>query len=590
MAKIGCRERCVRTSLGSVGFVPTRLRAGTARMTRSSLALAILLMSMLMCGSIAEAQSTAPPFEDYDSFVQWMRKNHKAPFRPGWVPKSSTTAGSGSSAAGGASDGDAQTNNSVLRAPAIRQFPGVEKRNVKVNQDRNPWAKTTVAAAVDPSDGNNIVVLNNDFRQSLERVFYHVSSDGGRMWSDDYVTDGADPLNGGAPPAMEYNPGGSFDAEGNTYMTHAGGNSIEFFTSPGVGYMNFDTEIDVIQGFGHGTYLAQTPIELNTEQCGGVFGTAGGDFDCRAALDLPSVTTDTNPNSPNKGTTYVYYTEFCNGAPPSGCPEGDISLPTNTSGVVEQHNSPSKPTVFSDPKPVQGTLIASTGADMVIDASGTPHILFLDFTPGNRGGGFPPSVFTFYESTLTNGTWVVSDPLATISLGDGAGNPNWGFGSTQSPGCSIHVNTAYCAFVATSLNFAPAEPKQQVYLAIIDTGTAKATFTRVNSDPIGNSKDHLFAWATATPLGEVYVGWYDDKNDPLNQDLQYFVAKSSDGGKTFPTQEPVSELFNPCTGSPTCSNFGSYTQLVSGPDGVVHATWQDTREGKSPQVWSQTVR
>ena len=31
------------------------------------------------------------------------------------------------------------------------------------------------------------------------------------------------------------------------------------------------------------------------------------------------------------------------------------------------------------------------------------------------------------------------------------------------------------------------------------------------------------------------------------------------------------------------------TQLVSGPDGLIHAAWSDTRDGASMQIWSQVV-
>jgi len=88
----------------------------------------------------------------------------------------------------------------------------------------------------------------------------------------------------------------------------------------------------------------------------------------------------------------------------------------------------------------------------------------------------------------------------------------------------------------------------------------------------------------------VYVGWYDDRNDPFNTKVEYFVGKSTDGGKTFPTQMAVSDTaFNPCVGFPFCGFFGDYTQLVSGPGGVVHAAWSDTRDGASMQIFSQAV-
>jgi hypothetical protein len=79
-------------------------------------------------------------------------------------------------------------------------------------------------------------------------------------------------------------------------------------------------------------------------------------------------------------------------------------------------------------------------------------------------------------------------------------------------------------------------------------------------------------------------------NDVFNTKVEYFVAKSTNGGKTFPVQKAVSDVaFNPCTGFPGCSFFGDYTQLVSGPDGVVHAAWTDTRDEASMQIWSERI-
>jgi len=129
-----------------------------------------------------------------------------------------------------------------------------------------------------------------------------------------------------------------------------------------------------------------------------------------------------------------------------------------------------------------------------------------------------------------------------------------------------------------------------VYVAAVDTGAGTSSVHRVNNDPFNDNKDHFFPWATAKADGSVYVGWYDDRADSFNTKVQYFVGKSTNGGKTFPTQKAVSDTsFNPCVGFPGCGFFGDYTQLVSGPDGVVHAAWSDTRDGASMQVFSQSV-
>jgi hypothetical protein len=172
-------------------------------------------------------------------------------------------------------------------------------------------------------------------------------------------------------------------------------------------------------------------------------------------------------------------------------------------------------------------------------------------------------------------------------------NVNWGFrdAGAAAPGCGIHQYTAYCAFSANQVAGGKIEGGPSVYLATIDTTTGVASqIVRVNNDVFNGGKHHFFGWATVTPNGHVYVGWYDDRNDPFNIKVDYFVGKSTDGGKTFPTQQAVNDVsFNPCVGFPGCTFFGDYTQLVSGPDGVVHAAWSDTRDGIGMQIWSQAI-
>jgi hypothetical protein len=221
---------------------------------------------------------------------------------------------------------------------------------------------------------------------------------------------------------------------------------------------------------------------------------------------------------------------------------------------------------------------------MVIDSHGTPHIFFDDFTH--------PNFIRMWESTLKSGAWVVSkEPVATFVY-NGLSNIQWGFRDfgAVAPGCGIHGDTAYCAFSANQIAGGRAESTPSVYLAVVNTLTGASSINRVNNDPFNDSKDHFFAWATAKPSGAVYVGWYDNRNDPFNTKVQYFVGKSTDGGRTFPKQMAVSDTaFNPCIGFPGCGFFGDYTQLVSGPDGVVHAAWSDTRDGASMQIFTQAI-
>jgi hypothetical protein len=418
------------------------------------------------------------------------------------------------------------------------------------------------------------VVMANDFRENFDHEFYHVSTNNGQTWTDDSMVGGSDPFTGFIPLTFQSDPGVSFDSAGNSYLSNITGNSIFDFNN---GYENLDTEIDVVQGFAHGTYTSLLPTPIDDQPCNGLF---TGLFNCPGALDKPLITTDTNSGSPNEGTTYVYYTYFCNSSP---CTDGTASIPAFGSAILESHSAgPGQP--FSAPALVSGALTNTQFSDMVVDASGVPHIFFDDFT------NFP--VINMWESTLTAGTWVVSaKPIASFVF-NGLTNLNWAFRDTGAvaPGCGVHLHTAYCAFSANQVAGGKFEGTPSVYLAAVNLNTGASRLNRVNNDPFNGQKDHFFAWATATPGGNVYVGWYDNRNDPFNAKVEYFVGKSTDGGKTFAHQKAVSDTsFNPCVGFPGCGFFGDYVQLVSGPDGVVHAAWSDTRDGASMQIWSETI-
>jgi hypothetical protein len=522
---------------------------------------AIAGLALMISLPEAAGAHAAPPFKDFASYVSWMQKNHKAPFdRDGAaLPQ------------GGA--------QKLLRARAAapRVAQASVYHNVRVNQDRNPWPKAEIAAAVDPLTGN-WVVMSNDFRRNYDQMFFHVSTDGGRTWTDDAMVGGNDPFTGFIPETFQSDPGVSFDRSGNSYLSTITGNLI----FDGInGYVNSDTEIDVAQGFADGTYANLLPTTIDVQPCNGTF---TGVFSCDATLDKPLITTDSNPASRHFGTTYVYYTLFCN-APTSGiCTDGNATIPAFTSAIVEAH-SPGAGLPFSAPELVSGTLRNTQFSSMVIDAAGTAHVFFDDFTNS-------PTV-NMWQSTLVGGTWVVAKTPAVSFIYNGLRNLNWVFrdAGAEAPGCAIHGFTAYCAFSANQVGAGKLESTPAVYLAAVHTGSGAALHVvRVNDDAFNGQKQHFFAWAATTPAGAVYVGWYDDRRDPFNTKVDYFVGKSTDGGKTFPMQQPVNDVaFNPCTGFPGCGFFGDYTQLVSSAEGVVHAAWSDTRDAASMQIWSQVV-
>jgi hypothetical protein len=543
-------------------------------MTRFARAAFVVLLATIVWGQIASAQNAASsktthqkaPFKTMEQFVAWIQAHHKAPF-----DRDSARLPQGAAA----------EIMKMAGRPHPEASPLTAAHNVRVNKDRDPWPKAEVAVGVDPVNGN-VVVMTNDFRENYDHMFYHVSTNGGSAWTDDSMVGGNDPFSGFVPLNFQSDPGVAFDDKGHSYISTITGNLIFDFNNL---YENADTQIIVAQGFNHGTYTNLIPIVIDTVPCNGNFD-ADGVFVCPGTLDKPLITVDSVPGSPNNGTVYVYYTYFCTGTPnPDGsfgpCIDGNATIPSFSSAILESHAPVGGP--FSLPNLVSGTLTQEQFSDIVIDSHGVPHAFFDDYT------SFP---FNMYESTLSGGVWTVNPtPVATFQTSQ-TGTSNWGFrlNGTEAPGCGISGDIAHCVFSANQVGAGPFETSLSVYDAVVNTQTGASTTTRVNNDVFNGSKDHIFPWATAKADGSVYVGFYDDRDDPFLTKVKYWVAKSTDGGATFPTQMAVSDTsFNPCVGFPGCGFFGDYTQIAAGPDGVVHAAWSDTRDGASMQIFGQAI-
>ena len=282
--------------------------------------------ALLVLSSEVTSGAEPPPFKDLATHVRWVQKNHKAPFDR-----------EGASLPPGSAQKLLQEQAAARAARVAPAGAAALFHNVQVNQDRNPWPKAEIGAAVDPTTGA-WVVMSNDFRRNYDQMFFHVSTDGGAHWTDDAMVGGSDPFTGFIPSTFQSDPGVSFDSSGNSYLSTLTGNLI----FDGVnGYINTDTEIDAVQGFANGTYASLLPTPVDVQPCNGTF---TGTFTCNMTLDKPLITTDSNLNSPNYGTTYVYYTGFCNLAF-GYCTDGNATIPAAASAssrrIREDRTSPS---------------------------------------------------------------------------------------------------------------------------------------------------------------------------------------------------------------------------------------------------------
>ncbi len=219
MTKTGWWDWCVRLRIRNQSSGKDGRKEEMVRITKRIATLVLLWACAIVSSPFAEAQSTSPTFTDYPSYVAWMRKLHRAPFMGNAALRGKQGAGVAAAAAALKKGGplklpvpETTSAAGTITSDATSTNAAVQ---VQVNQDRNPWQKVNVAAAVDPKNPKHIVVLSDDFRDGFQRVFYHVSTDGGKKWTDDYLTDSVDPSFNGMPFSTQHDAKISFDSEGN---------------------------------------------------------------------------------------------------------------------------------------------------------------------------------------------------------------------------------------------------------------------------------------------------------------------------------------------------------------------------------------
>ncbi len=115
-----------------------------------------------------------------------------------------------------------------------------------------------------------------------------------------------------------------------------------------------------------------------------------------------------------------------------------------------------------------------------------------------------------------------------------------------------------------------------------DHGKTWSNPVRVNSDAIHDGIDQFFQWmAVDSVAGDVYVQFYDRRDDPANRKTGFTLARSTDGGKTFTNYAWSEAPFQ----SPNAF-LGDYTWLTA-YDHKVYGVWTEALpmppDSQSPQ-------
>ena len=277
--------------------------------------------------------------------------------------------------------------------------------------------------------------------------------------------------------------------------------------------------------------------------------------------DMPRVFADTQPHSPHAGNVYIGWIEW-------QLDESIILFARST----DSGKTFSKPMRISThaglPRDDNGGLVGFVGA---VGADGTVYAIWNDgstitITQSHDGGkSFEPSR--------------VAIEVAPPYFGGAGGIP----GVSRVMG-----------FPQIGVDARPGKNRGALYLAWSDYrngdvdvfcvssndhGKTWSKPVRVNSDPVHDGIDQFFQWMTVDPVtDEIYVQFYDRRDDPANRKTGFTVARSTDGGRTFTNYAWSESSFESQN-----AFLGDYTWLVA-YDRKVYGIWT---EALPPSVDSQ---
>lgn len=272
-------------------------------------------------------------------------------------------------------------------------------------------------------------------------------------------------------------------------------------------------------------------------------------------VDMSRIWADANPRSPHHGNLYVGWINW----------EIDRSL-ILFARSTDHGKTWSAPLRISSkaglPRDDNGGLVAPIG---VVGPDGVMYVIWNDansivFTTSRDGGRtFAPS-----RSIV---------PVAPPYFGGATGIP----GLVRAMGFpQIGLDPKSGALYVTWSDYRNGDV--DVFLSrSIDHGRTWSPARRVSGDPIHNGKDQFLQWLAVDPVrGDLYVQYYDRRDDPKGRRTTVTLARSTDGGRTF-TEYAWSET--PFEGDNVF--LGDYAWLTA-YDGRVYGIWVETEPAPPP--------
>ena len=426
--------------------------------------------------------------------------------------------------------GLAWSQTSLLPAPE-RQIVTISKPEVRGNEP---------SIAVNPNNANQVVAV-------FQPATVAYSEDGGKTFS---IVD--------LPPVEGWRGGGdvsvTFDSKGHAYLStlHFEKLGSTSYWAHGAG----KNGIFVRRSLDGGKTWEKTatPVKLfegDASEEGPESHTPEADSESHME-DMPRIFADTNPRSPYAGNIYVGWIEWQL--------EQSVMLFSRSTDGGKTFSQPIRVSTHAGlPRDDNGGLVGFVG---VVTTDGTIYAIWND-----------GSTIALTESHDGGKTFAPSRKAIDVA-------PPYFGGAGGIPGVArvmgfpqIGVDSRNPRTVVLYLTWSDYR-NGDVDVFCVSSRNRGRTWTepvRVNSDPLHDGIDQFFQWMAVDPVtGDVYVQFYDRRDDPKNRRTGFTLARSTDGGKTFLNYAWGENTFE--TSQPTF--LGDYTWLTA-LNGKAYGAWTE---------------
>ncbi len=220
-----------------------------------------------------------------------------------------------------------------------------------------------------------------------------------------------------------------------------------------------------------------------------------------------------------------------------------------------------------------------------VDVPGSPSLGTIAVGPDGAvyiagGGG------SFAKSTTLQdpGTAAQFDFSRTVALGGNTAtrvgpNPDGLLGQMYVAVDHSAGATAGNVYLLASVNPPGPDPLDVAFVRSEDGGQTWSAPIRVNDDPSQSNAWQWFAMMDTAPNGRIDAVWNDTRNHDGSFLSELFYAYSTDGGRNWSANTPLTPAFDPHLGFPQQNKIGDYNDIVSHND-AVHVIFSATFNGE----------